>query len=83
MNGNNYKVLALNEARLMYKVGVAISGISKLIQDNETRKAVMDGGEFLDGYTLSGMMLAIELLADQLIDRGDEVSELLETGGVK
>ncbi len=83
MNGHNYKVLALNEARLTYKAGMAISGISKLIQDNETRKAWMDGGEFLDGYTLSGLMLALELLADQMIDRGDEVSELLETGGVK
>ena len=81
MNGNNYKVLALNEARLMYKAGMAISGISKLIQDNETRKAVMDGGEFLDGYTLSGLMLALELLADQLVDRGAEVADLIETGG--
>jgi hypothetical protein len=80
MNRLDLKVIALHEARQMEQTGLAISAISKLIQENETRKAFVDGGEFLDSYTLSGLAMALEVLADGLIDRGSEVSALIETG---
>lgn len=73
------KVIARGEAQLMTRVGLAMSAISLLIQENETRSTYENGGEFLDGYTRSGLMIALDLLADQLTIRGAEVIDLLET----
>jgi hypothetical protein len=79
MNMNlNFRVIAGGQARLMHNAGLAISAIAKLIGEDATRKESVDGGEYLDGFTTAGLMLALELLADRLIDRGDEVSALTD-----
>lgn len=79
MNRPNCKSIAINDARLITEAGLAKSAISLLIQENQTRSTYVNGGEFLGGYTRSGLMMALDLLADQLTIRGAEVLDLLET----
>ena len=66
------QAMAQDNAQLMTEVGVAISAISLLIEENNTRAAFENGGEFLTGYTVEGLTKAMELLAMQLQAKGDE-----------
>ena len=73
---------AESDAILMRRSGRAMGAIAGLIGENVSRLDIEDDSDFLTPSALSGLLEAVQLLADQLAERGEDLGEIIATGGV-
>ncbi|WJM98794.1 hypothetical protein QEP73_11890 [Pseudomonas defluvii] len=65
------------EAKLMMDAGLFTSVIADLIMDNILASHTKER-EFLSEYRLDGLMRGLKLVAEELLDRGECLTELVE-----
>ena len=78
----DFQAHAESDAILMRRSGRAMGAIAGLIGENLSRLDIEDDSDFLTPTALSGLLEAVQLLADQLAERGDDLGEIIAAGGM-
>ena len=78
----DFQAHAESDAILMRRSGRAMGAIAGLIGENLSRLDIEDDSDFLTPAALSGLLEAVQLLADQLAERGDDLGEIIAAGGM-
>lgn len=73
----DFQAHAASDASLMLRSGRAIGEIAALISENTTRLET-EGSDFLSPSALSGLLDAVQLIAGQLAERGEDLGELVD-----
>lgn len=79
----DFQAHAESDASLMLRSGRALGIIAGLIGENACRLDIEDGSDFLTPSALSGLLDAVQLLADQLAERGEDLGEIIAAGGAQ
>ena len=78
----DFQAHAESDATLMRRSGRAMGAIAGLIGENLSRLDIEDDSDFLTPSALSGLLEAVQLLADQLAERGEDLGEIIAAGSV-
>ena len=78
----DFQAHAESDAILMRRSGRAMGAIAGLIGENLSRLDIEDDSDFLTPSALSGLLDAVQLLADQLAERGEDLGEIIAAGSV-
>lgn len=68
---------AESDASLMLRSGRAIGAIAGLIANDDLHRAMGDGNSALSPSSMSGLLEAVQLIAEQLAERGEELGDLI------
>lgn len=76
----DFRAHAEDGAALMLRSGRALAATVGLIARNDMHRECEDGEDFLSPGDISGLMDAIHLIADQLTQHGEDLTELMLLG---
>lgn len=79
----DFQAHATSDAGLMLRSGRAVGEIAALISENTTRLETEDGSDFLSPSALSGLLDAVQLIAGQLAERGEDLAEMIDLEGAR
>lgn len=74
----DFRAHAEDGAALMLRSGRALAAAVGLIARSDMHRECEDGEDFLSPGDISGLMDAIHLIADQLAQHGEELTELMQ-----
>lgn len=73
----DFQAHAESDASLMLRSGRAIGAIAALIANDDLNRAMGDEDSVLSPSSMSGLLEAVQLIAEQLAERGEELGELI------
>ncbi|WP_019411094.1 hypothetical protein [Pseudomonas psychrophila] len=66
------------DAELLKGAGLFIKTVADLIEVNLTEKDFEEGRPFMTNFHLSGLMAGLQMISDQLSERGEHIEEMTQ-----